>query len=83
MSNEAVLNLWAADSLGLKRPFHRGFLKPSGNTDVYSMIHKSSKVSYDVPMKIILWLGVPTTRQNTEGLKDHRTRRVENHWSNI
>ena len=35
ISKTAVLDLWVVTSLGPKRPFHRGRLRPSENTDIY------------------------------------------------
>jgi hypothetical protein len=34
--------------LGVKRPFYRGYLRPSCIPDIYIVIHNSSKISYDV-----------------------------------
>ena len=42
-----VSNVWVT-------PFHRGHLRSSENTDIYIIIHNSSK---EVAAKIILWLG--------------------------
>ena len=41
-------------------PFHRGHLRPLENTDIFTMIHNISKISYEVALKIILWWGVVT-----------------------
>ena len=40
-----VLNLWEETPLGVEQPFHRGHLRPSENTDIYIMIHNSSKIT--------------------------------------
>lgn len=41
---------------------HRGCLRPLGDTVVYVMIHNSSKLSYEVAMKV-LWLEVSTAEE--------------------
>lgn len=41
----AVLNLWGATPLGIKWPFHGGCLRLLESTDIYFMIHNSSKTS--------------------------------------
>jgi hypothetical protein len=48
-------------------------------TDIYT-IHKSSKISYKVIIKIILWLGWVTTIYRTV-LKSCNTGKTENHCS--
>jgi len=40
-----VLNLWVMTPLGDRTPFHRVSPRPAENTDVYIMIHNSSKVT--------------------------------------
>lgn len=41
-----VLNLWVANLLGVKRPYHGGRLRPSGKQkDVYMTIHNGSKIT--------------------------------------
>jgi hypothetical protein len=37
--------------------------------DIYIMIHNSGKVSYEVAMKIILWLGQHNARNCIKGIK--------------
>jgi hypothetical protein len=44
-----------------------------------SVIHKGSKISYEVAMKIILWWGVTTTWGTA--LKGYSVGKGENHWS--
>ena len=48
----AVLNLWFMTSLvgvgekeGVEQPFNRGRLRPPENTDVYTMIYSSRKIT--------------------------------------
>ena len=45
-----VLNLWVITHLH-QMSFHRSHLKPSGNPDIYIMIHNLQKCSYEVAMK--------------------------------
>jgi hypothetical protein len=40
--------------MGVKRPFSGRGIKSSENTDIYIMIDKSSKISYEVARKIML-----------------------------
>jgi hypothetical protein len=40
-----VLSLWEETPWGIKQHFHRDYLSPSKNTDIYIMIHNSSKIS--------------------------------------
>ena len=40
-----VLNLWVATLSEVKRPFHRGSLRPSENTDIYITIYNNSKIT--------------------------------------
>lgn len=49
-----VLNLWimTPGGWGAKLPFHIG-----GISDIYAIIHNSSKISHEGAVKIILWLG--------------------------
>ena len=64
-------------SLVTEWPFHRNCLRPPENTDIYVTIHNSSKkkYSYEVAMKIVLWLGVSTA---WSVLKGRSIRKVEN-----
>ena len=52
-----ILNLWVKTLCGSNDHFHSGCLRPLENTDIYTTIHNSSKTSYEVAMKVILWLG--------------------------
>lgn len=53
-----VLDLWVPTPLGkVKQPLHRGLLRPLESIDIY-MITNSSKISYKVAVKIILWVGL-------------------------
>jgi hypothetical protein len=45
------------DSVGIKQSFHRGHVRPLENTDIYISIYNSTKISYEVAINIILWLG--------------------------
>lgn len=53
--------LWGGEQL-----CHRGRLRPSENTDIHTTIHSSSKNSYEVTMKVRLWLGVTTASGSEE-----------------
>lgn len=46
-------------------------------SDIYMTMHNSSRISYEVATKAILWLGVTTTRGTV--LKGLGIRKVENH----
>ena len=37
--------------VGVEQPFQRGHLRPLENTDIYIMIHNSSKISYEAATK--------------------------------
>jgi hypothetical protein len=55
----AVLNPWVSTSLEVKCSFHNGPISISSILDIYTTIHKGSKISYEVATKIILWLESP------------------------
>ena len=50
------LNLWVTTPLGVKQPFHRGYISDILHSDSY----QKQSCSYKVAMEIILWLGVTT-----------------------
>ena len=47
-SKAVVLNLWIMTPFGIKQPIHRGHLRSLENTDIYIMVHNSSKISYEI-----------------------------------
>ena len=53
-SRAVILNLWVLT-------FHRDHLTPLEYTHIYIMNHNSSKSSYEVATKVILWLGSNVT----------------------
>lgn len=44
-------------NMGVDGPFYRGHCRPSGISDIYIMIHNSSKITIFIT-KTILWLEV-------------------------
>ena len=74
LRKSVVLNLW----VNAEWPFHWGHLRPSENTEIYIMIHNSSKISYEVATSFMVGGGVPTTWGTV--LKGCSIRKVENHW---
>ena len=54
-----LLNPWVSTPFGeVELPLHKGHLRESENTVIYTMIHSSCKNhSYEVATKIILWFG--------------------------
>jgi hypothetical protein len=51
-----VHNLWVLTSFGSQN-FHRDHLRPSENTDIYVMIHKSSKISHKIATNNVIFGG--------------------------
>lgn len=74
-----VLSLWVLTPLWgcVKRPFHRSCSKTIGKLRYLRTIQNSSKISYEVAMNVILWLGVITTGGTV--LKGCGIWKVENH----
>ena len=67
-----VLNLWVT------APFYRGHLRPSCTSDIYIVIHYSSKITVLKKQWDNFMLGGVTTRWGTV-LNGHSIRKVENH----
>jgi hypothetical protein len=51
-------NVEVMTPLGVEQPFPKSRLRP-GTTQIYIIIHNSSKISYEIATKISLWLGSP------------------------
>lgn len=71
-----VLNLWISTFWGVIQPFHRGQLTPSETTDIYIMVHNSSKKNNS-----IVGGHPPPTRHCI--IKGCSIRKAENHCSKV
>ena len=78
-SKAVVLNLWIMTPFGIKQPIHRSHLRSLENTDIYIMVHNSSKISYEIATKIILWLVLTITWDSV--LDSCSIKKVDKHCS--
>lgn len=61
-----VLNLWAATPLGMEKPLNRGCIRQIGNHRFTLWFKTVENYSYEIAIRIILWLGFTTTWGTTQ-----------------